>query len=60
VLSAHIYQGKRIDNYRILAEISSSPINSVFLAVHPSHSQNSLVIKLFHIEHVSNQKRTNG
>ncbi|HLZ81418.1 MAG TPA: serine/threonine-protein kinase, partial [Ktedonobacteraceae bacterium] len=57
MLSEHIYQGKRIDNYRVLAEISSSPTSSVFLVEHPYYSQNSLVIKLFHIEHVSNQKR---
>jgi len=56
VLSEHIYQGKHIDNYRILAEISSSPTSSVFLAEHPYYSHNSLVMKLFHVERVSNQK----
>jgi len=58
VLSEHIIsQGKRIGNYHIGAEISSSPTSSIFLAEHSLRVQHSLVIKLFHREQVSKQKR---
>jgi serine/threonine protein kinase len=56
VLIEHIYQGKRIDNYRILAEISSGTTSSVYLAEHPHYPQNSLVMKLFHIGRISKQQ----
>ncbi|TME65585.1 MAG: serine/threonine protein kinase [Chloroflexi bacterium] len=52
-----ISQGKRIGNYHIGAEISSSPTSSIFLAEHSLRVQHSLVIKLFHREQVSKQKR---
>ena len=58
MLSEHIIsQGKRIGNYHIGAEISSSPTSSIFLAEHSLRVQHSLVIKLFHREQVSKQKR---
>jgi len=58
VLSEHIIsQRKRIGNYHIRAEISSSPTSSIFLAEHSLRVQHSLVIKLFHREQVSKQKR---
>ncbi|HEX6551441.1 MAG TPA: serine/threonine-protein kinase [Ktedonobacteraceae bacterium] len=58
MLSEHlISQGKRIGNYHIRAEISSNPTSSIFLAEHSLHVQHSLVIKLFHREQVSKQKR---
>jgi len=56
VLSEHIYQGKRIDDYRIIAEMSSSPTSSVYLAEHAHHPQNSVVMKLFHAKRISAQK----
>ncbi len=56
MLIEHIYQGKHIDNYRVLAEISSSTTSSVYLAEHPHYPQNSLVMKLFHTERISKQK----
>jgi serine/threonine protein kinase len=56
VLSEHIYQGKRIDDYRIIAEMSSSSSSSVYLAEHSHHPQNSVVIKLFHSKRISAQK----
>ena len=58
MLSEHIIsQRKRIGNYHIRAEISSSPTSSIFLAEHSLRVQHSLVIKLFHREQVSKQKR---
>ena len=58
MLSEHIIsQRKRIGNYRIRAEISSSPTRGIFLAEHSLSVQHSLVIKLFHREQVSKQKR---
>jgi serine/threonine protein kinase len=56
VLSEHIYQGKRIDDYRIITEMSSSPSSSVYLAELSQHPQNSVVIKLFHSKRISAQK----
>lgn len=58
MLSEHIFsQGKRVGNYHIRAEISSSSNSSTFLAENPYYTQHSLVIKLFHREQVSKQKR---
>ncbi len=58
MLSEYIFSpGKRVGNYHIRAEISSSPTGSVFLAEHSLRTQHSLVIKLFHRERVSKQKR---
>ena len=58
MLSEHIIsQGKRIGNYHIRAEISSSPTRGIFLAEHSLRVQHSLVIKLFHREQVSKKKR---
>ena len=57
MLSEHIHQGKHLDNYYILAEISSGPTSSVFLAEHPHYTQNSLALKLFHRKLVTKQQR---
>lgn len=58
MLSEHIFsQGKRVGNYHIRAEISSSPTSSTFLAEHPYYTQHSLAIKLFRRGQVSQQKR---
>ena len=58
MLSEHIFsQGKRVGNYHIRAEISSSPTSRIFLAEHPYYTQHSLVIKLFRTEQVSKQIR---
>jgi serine/threonine protein kinase len=57
VLSEHIFIGKRIDHYRVLAEISSSPLSSVYRAEHTLHTKSNVIIKLHHTAPLSEQKR---